>query len=215
MIALPAGALTTALGTELTCSGCITSTESLLITLQSQTEVYDFLHAASSSSSKRTPVLTISPQTLASLAAAHKSKTGEVLPLDRLLRRIRHFLTTTLASRVATSTAHTCACSTSSPEDTKETDAHGCAPHLSASFHAVWDTTFARHLALQEQTREYDERRDGKGKLPMLASACPGWVCYAEKAHGDLLPLMSDVRSPMAVMGGLVKGWWAGRMGLK
>ena len=79
----------------------------------------------------------------------------------------------------------------------------------------MWDTTFARHIALQEQTREYDERRDGKGKLPMLASACPGWVCYAEKAHGDLLPLMSEVRSPMAVMGGIVKGWWAAQRNVK
>ena len=33
--------------------------------------------------------------------------------------------------------------------------------------------------------------------LPMLASACPGWVCYAEKTHGDLvLPFISTARSP-------------------
>lgn len=35
------------------------------------------------------------------------------------------------------------------------------------------------------------------GPLPMLASACPGWVCYAEKAHGDLvLPHVSAAKSP-------------------
>ncbi len=33
--------------------------------------------------------------------------------------------------------------------------------------------------------------------LPMLASACPGWVCYAEKTHGELvLPYISTARSP-------------------
>ena len=33
--------------------------------------------------------------------------------------------------------------------------------------------------------------------LPMLASACPGWVCYAEKTHGDtVLPYISTARSP-------------------
>jgi iron only hydrogenase large subunit-like protein len=52
------------------------------------------------------------------------------------------------------------------------------------------------------------------GPLPMLASACPGWVCYAEKAQGDLLPLLSSVRSSQGLMGGLVKNWWGKRVGL-
>ena len=47
-------------------------------------------------------------------------------------------------------------------------------------------------------------------KLPLLASACPGWVCYAEKTHGDyILPYISTVKSPQAVMGTLVKRYWA------
>eukprot|EP00884_Botryococcus_braunii_P022512 jgi/Botrbrau1/8945/Bobra.0148s0058.1 len=42
------------------------------------------------------------------------------------------------------------------------------------------------------------------GPLPMLASACPGWVCYAEKTHGDyILPYISTTKSPQAVMGAL------------
>ena len=33
--------------------------------------------------------------------------------------------------------------------------------------------------------------------LPMLASACPGWVCYAEKTHGKVvLPNISTAKSP-------------------
>jgi hypothetical protein len=54
------------------------------------------------------------------------------------------------------------------------------------------------------------------GPLPMLASACPGWVCYAEKTHGDhVLPYISTAKSPQAVMGTLVKGWWAPLVGLQ
>ena len=35
------------------------------------------------------------------------------------------------------------------------------------------------------------------GPLPMLASACPGWVCYAEKTHGSyILPYISTTKSP-------------------
>lgn len=42
--------------------------------------------------------------------------------------------------------------------------------------------------------------------LPLLASACPGWVCYAEKTHADLLlPRLSAVKSPQAVAGVYVK----------
>jgi iron only hydrogenase large subunit-like protein len=73
-------------------------------------------------------------------------------------------------------------------------------------------------LSLLETRIEYQQRSSKKGKekaaLPILASACPGWVCYAEKAQGDLLPLMSNVRSSQGIMGALVKTWWAGKMGL-
>lgn len=38
----------------------------------------------------------------------------------------------------------------------------------------------------------------------------PGWICYAEKTHGDLiLPYISTTRSPQQMMGSLVKGYFA------
>ena len=44
----------------------------------------------------------------------------------------------------------------------------------------------------------------------MLASVCPGWVCYAEKTHGSyVLPYISTAKSPQAVMGTAVKRQWA------
>ena len=34
-------------------------------------------------------------------------------------------------------------------------------------------------------------------EMPIIASECPGWVCYAEKRVGDLaLPFMSKTKSP-------------------
>ena len=34
----------------------------------------------------------------------------------------------------------------------------------------------------------------------MLASACPGWVCYAEKTHGSyILPYISSAKSPQVI----------------
>ena len=42
--------------------------------------------------------------------------------------------------------------------------------------------------------------------MPIIASECPGWVCYAEKRVGDLaLPFMSKTKSPQQLCGILSK----------
>ena len=83
-------------------------------------------------------------------------------------------------------------------------------------FAHVFDTTFAREIVLREHVREFYERKEraaargsGSGSLPMLSSACPGWVCYAEKTHGEMLPFIAATKSPQQVMGTLVKEWLA------
>ena len=128
-------------------------------------------------------MLSIAPQSLASLAAALRpaSPSGTTpVPLARMLSRVRAFATHTLG------------------------------------FAHVFDTTFAREVALREHAREFFERKeraivgggsDGDGALPMLSSACPGWVCYAEKTHGEMLPFIASTKSPQQVMGTLVKEW--------
>ncbi|KAI8075852.1 iron hydrogenase [Gilbertella persicaria] len=50
--------------------------------------------------------------------------------------------------------------------------------------------------------------------LPMLASSCPGWVCYAEKTHGEVLPFITATKSPQQMMGSLVKDYFAKKTGL-
>ncbi len=84
----------------------------------------------------------------------------------------------------------------------------------------VFDTTFARSLSLLAIQNEFVDRfkknsdGDSNAKLPMLAGACPGWICYAEKSHGDyILPYLSRTRSPQAVMGALVKDYLAKKIG--
>ena len=43
-------------------------------------------------------------------------------------------------------------------------------------------------------------------EMPIIASECPGWVCYAEKRVGDLaLPFMSKTKSPQQICGALSK----------
>lgn len=89
--------------------------------------------------------------------------------------------------------------------------------YLGAEF--VFDTTFAREFSLIESAREFVARYKQQQQqhqqhgsmshlLPVLASSCPGWICYAEKTHGSfLLPYISAVKSPQQVMGSLVKDY--------
>ncbi|XP_025909830.1 cytosolic Fe-S cluster assembly factor NARFL [Nothoprocta perdicaria] len=84
----------------------------------------------------------------------------------------------------------------------------------SLGVHYVFDTTFSRNFSLLESQREFVKRfqkqSEDKKALPMLASACPGWICYAEKTHGSfIIPYISTAKSPQQVMGSLIKGHFA------
>ncbi|KAJ2925113.1 hypothetical protein H1R20_g11973, partial [Candolleomyces eurysporus] len=179
----------------LACSGCITSAESVLITLQSHTEVLTFLESNQKGCEdlRKLPVFSVAPQSLASLAAA---------------------LTATASSSSASSTVPRIA-----PRQVLRRVQAFCKEALGID--DVLDITFARHLALQEHILEFEERKakdalgggEAQGQLPMLASACPGWICYAEKAHSEMLPFISRTKSPQQVMGTLVKEWLGKRRG--
>lgn len=145
--------------------------------MQSHTEVLNFLESnpAPSSPSHKIPVISIAPQSLASLAASLSSSSFRPISCLQVLRRVQAFCTSALG------------------------------------FEHAFDTTFARHLALLEHAKEFSERKKGDGKLPMISSACPGWVCYAEKTHAEMLPFISQTKSPQQVMGTLVKQWFGSR----
>ncbi|XP_014668400.1 PREDICTED: cytosolic Fe-S cluster assembly factor narfl-like isoform X2 [Priapulus caudatus] len=165
----------------LACSGCITSAESVLITQQSQEELYRVLSKNQENrkfgihNEVYTVVISISPQSRASLA----TKYG--LSVVEAARKLTGFFKKL-----------------------------GC-DH-------VFDTTFARDFSLIESQREFVQRYRNRNKenksLPMLASACPGWVCYAEKTHGSyILPYISTTKSPQQIMGSLVKDHFSSMLG--
>jgi iron only hydrogenase large subunit-like protein len=153
----------------LACSGCVTSSESILIGLQGTEELRKAVAAKGTAEGPTHLIASISPQSLASLSSRYRGSP------KKMLERLEEYLRTRLG------------------------------------FDEVMDTTFARHLSLEEQAQEYQERKQqaatgaGEPTLPMLASACPGWICYAEKTHGELLPLISRTRSPQQIAGLLAK----------
>lgn len=161
----------------LACSGCITSAESVLITQQSHEELFKVLRKnKASKAAQKIVVVSVSPQSRASLAAHYNLSSSEVG------RRLTSFF-------------------------------------KDLGVHHVYDTSFSRTFSLLESQREFVERfqrkeQDSKA-LPMLTSACPGWICYAEKTHGEyILPYISTTRSPQQMMGSLVKGYFAEQQGL-
>lgn len=62
-----------------------------------------------------------------------------------------------------------------------------------------------------------DENGDAdlKPKKPILSSACPGWICYAEKTHPHILPHLSRLKSPQALTGTLLKTVLSHRLGIR
>ncbi|EPB83346.1 hypothetical protein HMPREF1544_09879 [Mucor circinelloides 1006PhL] len=169
----------------LACSGCVTSAESVLISMQSQDELFKILQEnklaieQNQPQNHRTIVISISPQSRASLAAKY-----QLTPLQvhrKLVYFFKHFL----------------------------------------GAHHVFDTSFTQDLSLVESAREFVDRfkrymQNGAPihPVPMLASSCPGWVCYAEKTHGEVLPYITAAKSPQQMMGSLVKDYFAKKSGL-
>lgn len=80
----------------------------------------------------------------------------------------------------------------------------------------IIETSFARNFTLLETKKEFLRRYKERKNLPLLSSACPGFVCYAEKTHGDtVLPHLSNVRSPQQVTGSYVKTFLSKKKGLQ
>ncbi|RNE98507.1 putative hydrogenase [Trypanosoma conorhini] len=66
----------------------------------------------------------------------------------------------------------------------------------------VSDLRWAQRVAVEKTAQEYCHRlQHAREKLPMIVSACPGWVCYCEKQGSAVLPLLCPVMSPQGIAG--------------
>uniref|UniRef100_A0A915I5Z8 Iron hydrogenase large subunit C-terminal domain-containing protein n=1 Tax=Romanomermis culicivorax TaxID=13658 RepID=A0A915I5Z8_ROMCU len=64
-------------------------------------------------------------------------------------------------------------------------------------------------LNLEELTEKLQNFLYGLG-VDYILDTSIGWICYAEKTYGDvIIPHLSQVRSPQAIMGALVKNYMA------
>ena len=80
-------------------------------------------------------------------------------------------------------------------------------------FDYVYDTSFAADLTIVEEASEFIRRFTEKDHLPQLTSCCPAWVSYVEKFVPEFIPNLSSARSPMQMMGPVLKADFVERGG--
>ncbi|KAF4621571.1 hypothetical protein G7Y89_g14517 [Cudoniella acicularis] len=194
----------------LACSGCVTSAEAVLVSLQSHAEVLSELDSGpglrlSGDGSKienmdiggKIYVASVSPQSRASIAATFGVSEREAgYMIQQLL---------------------------SGPKGLKSRAVYR------NGFQWVVDTNVAREACLvlgadEVMTSILTRRGNSNGvengdakqqpAKPILTSSCPGWICYAEKTHPHILPHLSRLKSPQALTGTLLKTTLSRKLGI-
>ena len=187
----------------LACSGCVTSAETILISLQSHTEVLNTLDRYTSLDVRRLVegethprgelclteggsklfVASVSPQVRASLAATYGVTEREAGYM------LEQFLGGSQGLRIG--------------------------GRHNNGFTYVVDTNRMREACLVLGADEIEKSTMDNGPLrPVLTSSCPGWICYAEKTHPHVLPHLSQLKSPQALTGTLLKSVLSRKLGI-
>jgi iron-only hydrogenase group A len=72
-------------------------------------------------------------------------------------------------------------------------------------FDYVFDTSFGADVAVMEECFEFEKRLKNNGPFPMINSCCPGTVSFIEHSYPELIPHVATVKSPMEILGSLIK----------
>jgi len=81
-------------------------------------------------------------------------------------------------------------------------------------FNYVFDTCVGADFTTTAEADEAVERLKSEKNLPMLNSCCPAWVRYVEFYYPEFIPNLTTVRSPQAILGGLIKTYWAKKVNI-
>ena len=81
-------------------------------------------------------------------------------------------------------------------------------------FDEVFDTQMGADVTIMEEGTEFVKRLNGDGPLPLITSCSSAWMKFAEHFYPDLLPNISTAKSPMSILGTLIKTYYAERKGL-
>lgn len=209
----------------LACSGCVTSAETVLLEAQSAAELDAAL------SKKKTVVVTLSQQSVGSLAGGGRPRSEQTLSPSEAAAALCGALRSLGVAAVIdagepralallASAVEFCAVYAASPEGraalrrfAPRAAASGSLSGVSgagAEEEGLGGASAAAAAAAAANAAAMslgvDVSAASSRLLPCLASACPGWVCYAEKnAAAAALPHAASAASAQAVAGLLVK----------
>lgn len=79
-------------------------------------------------------------------------------------------------------------------------------------FDYVFDTQLTADLTIMEEASEFLERVKGHGKLPMITSCSSAWMKCMEQFYPDLIENVSTCKSPMSMMGALLKTYFSDKI---
>ena len=92
-----------------------------------------------------------------------------------------------------------------------ESPAKAVAALHAAGFDYVFDTTFGADVTAQLEAEELVARIRADGPWPLFTSCCPAWLLLVQKRYPHLRRFVSRCRSPMMMLGALVRCWMARR----
>jgi iron only hydrogenase large subunit-like protein len=203
----------------LACSGCVTSAETVLIQQQSISEMFRAL----SDETYSIYAIMLSPQAISSVAC-HFSTTpvtaysklsslfkslGFHLVVDTILggdialkKSCEEFIRTFRSSKLDQTA--------SAPAWEAPPPTIGLSSTRIQEVSSSTITGVATSVSEPMLVSQFQQSRSHVRHLPILASSCPGWVCYAEKTVPEAIPYISSVKSPQQITGALIKhllGW--------
>lgn len=78
-----------------------------------------------------------------------------------------------------------------------------------SGFDSIFETDFGADMTIMEEATEFLDRLKNDGTLPMITSCCPAWINFAEKFYPNLLRHLSSTKSPMEILGVLIKKYYS------
>lgn len=76
-------------------------------------------------------------------------------------------------------------------------------------FDKVFDTDLGADITIMEEATEFIERLNSGKNLPMITSCSSAWITFAEKFYPEILDKLSSTKSPMEILGTLIKTYYA------
>jgi NADP-reducing hydrogenase subunit HndD len=81
-------------------------------------------------------------------------------------------------------------------------------------FDKVFDTDLGADITIMEEATEFIKRLESGKNLPMITSCSSAWITFAEKFYPEILGNLSTAKSPMEILGTLIKTYYAKKEGI-